>query len=99
MRSMMTLHAVAEIQVIPIGVGVSVRPWIEKVVELIEARGFEVESHAYGTNVEGELDAITALVGDIHRFLHSDGVPRVSTVVKIGTRTDKAVRLVDKRVR
>lgn len=93
------LWAIAEIQVIPIGVGVSVRPWIEKVVSLIEGRGFAPESHAYGTNIEGPISEVLATVRAIHEMLHEDGVPRVSTVVKLGTRTDKDARLAEKRVR
>lgn len=93
------LWAIAEIQVIPLGVGVSVRPWIEKVVTLIEERGFSPESHAYGTNIEGPIAEVLATVGAIHEKLHTDGVPRVSTVVKLGTRTDKEARLSEKRVR
>lgn len=57
------------------------------------------ESHAYGTNVEGEIGAVLQLVESIHRTLHADGVPRVSLVMKMGTRADKHARLADKSVR
>lgn len=93
------LWAIAEIQVIPLGVGVSVRSWVERAVKLIDARGFTYETHGYGTNVEGPIDALMDLVAEIHRDLHGAEVPRVSTVVKIGTRIDKDVRLAEKSIR
>lgn len=89
--------ATAEIQVIPIGVGVSVREQVKRAHGIIAESGLTVELHAFGTNVEGELSEILAVVQRIHEVLHEDGVPRLSTAVKIGTRTDKAQTLAGKR--
>ena len=89
--------ATAEIQVIPIGVGVSVREQVKRAHGIIAESGLAVELHAFGTNVEGELSEILAVVQRIHEVLHEDGVPRLSTAVKIGTRTDKAQTLAGKR--
>ncbi|MCA9729122.1 MAG: MTH1187 family thiamine-binding protein [Candidatus Eisenbacteria bacterium] len=90
------MKALAEIQVIPIGVGVSVRKEVTRAHELIEASGLEVQLHAYGTNVEGDLDEILALIRKLHETLHAEGVPRLATAVKIGTRTDKTPTLAGK---
>jgi uncharacterized protein (TIGR00106 family) len=92
------MHANAEIQVIPLGVGVSVREQVTRAHEIIVDSGLTVEAHAFGTNVEGELTDILAVVQRIHELLHEDGVPRLSTAVKIGTRTDKTQTLVAKRL-
>jgi uncharacterized protein (TIGR00106 family) len=83
------MKATAEIQVIPIGVGVSVRREVKRAHELLEESGLEVELHAFGTNVEGELADVLAAVQRVHEVLHAEGVARLSTAVKIGTRTDK----------
>jgi uncharacterized protein (TIGR00106 family) len=87
------MKALAEIQVIPIGVGVSVRREVARAHEVIKASGLEVQLHAYGTNVEGDLDTILAVVKRIHETLHAEGVPRLSTAVKLGTRIDKDASL------
>jgi uncharacterized protein (TIGR00106 family) len=92
------MHALAEIQVVPIGVGVSVRQQVRRAREIIEAAGLAVEDHAYGTNVEGDLDTILATVKRIHEALHAEGTPRLSTAIKLGTRTDKAPTLAGKRL-
>lgn len=83
------MKAVAEIQVIPIGVGVSVRKEVKRAHEVIRACGLEVQLHAYGTNVEGELAEVLAAIQRVHETLHAEGTQRIATTVKIGTRTDK----------
>lgn len=90
------MKALAEIQVIPIGVGVSVRKEVKRAHELIRTSGLEVQLHAYGTNVEGELSSILSVIEKIHETLHSEGVKRLSTSIKLGTRTDKEPSLKDK---
>jgi uncharacterized protein (TIGR00106 family) len=90
------MKALAEIQVIPIGVGVSVRKQVKRAHELIRDAGLEVQLHAYGTNVEGDLDTILATIRKVHETLHAEGVPRLATTVKIGTRTDKEPDLAGK---
>jgi uncharacterized protein (TIGR00106 family) len=83
------MKAVAEIQVIPIGVGVSVRREVQRAHELLRASGLRAELHAYGTNVEGELAEILEAVRRVHETLHAEGTVRLSTFLKLGTRTDK----------
>jgi uncharacterized protein (TIGR00106 family) len=93
------MHATAEIQVVPLGVGVSVREQVEQAHRILVESGLTVEAHAFGTNVEGELSLILEVIQRIHATLHADGVPRLSTAVKIGTRTDKRQTLAAKRLR
>lgn len=92
------MRALAEIQLIPLGVGVSVRRQVQRAHELIVESGLKTEAHAYGTNVEGELEAILATVQRIHEVLHAEGTHRLSTAIKIGTRTDKEASLREKRL-
>ena len=83
------MKAVAEVQVIPIGVGVSVRREVRRAHEVLREAGLTVALHAYGTNVEGELSAILQAVEQVHVTLHAEGTVRLSTFLKLGTRTDK----------
>ena len=92
------MKALAEIQVIPIGVGVTVRDQVRRARQILVDSGFKIEEHAYGTNVEGEMEAILDAVKRIHETLHADGVVRLSTAIKIGTRTDKDSSLEAKRL-
>lgn len=90
------MKALAEIQIIPIGSGVSVRNEVARAREILESSGLTTEVHAYGTNVEGDVDAIFAAIKTIHETLHDEGTPRLSTIVKLGTRTDKEATLAGK---
>lgn len=90
------MKATGEIQVIPIGTGVSVRAHVKRAHTILADAGLGVELHGQGTNVEGELADILAAVERIHETLHADGVVRIATMVKIGTRTDKEPRLAAK---
>jgi uncharacterized protein (TIGR00106 family) len=87
------MKALAEIQVVPLGVGVSVRKEVMRAHEIIKQSGLVVQLHAYGTNVEGELETILGAIARIHETLHAEGVVRIVTNVKIGTRTDKDASL------
>jgi len=91
------MRATAEIQVVPIGSGVSVRSEVKRAHAILVEAGLTVELHALGTNVEGELAEILAAVQRIHETLHAEGVIRLSTAVKLGTRTDKEPSLAGKR--
>lgn len=92
------MKASAELQVVPIGAGVSVRKEISRVVDLLKARGFVVETHAAGTDIEGELSDILAAVEDIHGTLHREGSVRLLSYLKLETRTDKVPTLAGKRL-
>lgn len=92
----MTLHVIVDLCVIPMGVGVSVSKEVKQCVDLIKASGLNHTVHAYGTNIEGPWDAVFALVKTCHETLHDSGVARVSSTLKVGTRTDKASTMADK---
>jgi uncharacterized protein (TIGR00106 family) len=83
------MKALAEIQVVPLGVGVSVRKEVMRAHRILQESGLVCQLHAYGTNVEGDLDAVLAAIRAIHVTLHAEGVVRIVTNVKLGTRTDK----------
>ena len=90
------MKALGEIQVIPIGVGVSVRREVMRAHEIISRAGLKTQLHAYGTNVEGDLDTILNTIKAVHETLHAQGTTRLSTTIKIGTRTDRETSLQDK---
>lgn len=88
--------ATAEVQVIPIGVGVSVRKEVQRAHSILKDSGLKVTLHANGTNLEGELAQIFDAVRAVHETLHAEGTVRIATFLKIGTRTDKQPSLAAK---
>ena len=92
------MKATAELQVVPIGSGVSVRKEITRVVELLKGHDFIIETHASGTDIEGELTDILNAVEQIHETLHKEGSVRLISYLKLETRTDKTPTLVGKKL-
>ena len=92
----MVISVIVDLCVIPMGVGVSVSKEVKQCVALIKASGLNYTVHAYGTNIEGPWDDVFALVKACHETLHDSGVARVSSTLKVGTRTDKMSAMADK---
>ena len=53
---------------------------------LLKASGLKYSMHSAGTTVEGSWDAVVTLIGRAHALLHAEGVVRVQSDVRIGTR-------------
>ena len=90
------MKAIAEFTIIPIGVGVSLSKYVAACEKVLEKSGLHYELHANGTNLEGEWDAVMGAIKACHETLHKMDVPRIATIIKIGTRTDKAQKMTDK---
>jgi len=92
------MKATVELQVIPLGKSASVRKEIVRVVGLLGSENFLIETHASGTNIEGELSEILAVVEKIHETLHQEGCVRLLSYLKLETRTDKIPTLAGKKL-
>jgi len=90
------MKAIAEVQIIPIGTGVSVRNEVMRAHELLEESGLNITLHANGSNMEGELEEVLATIQRTIEILHAEGVVRLSSHIKIGTRTDKVPSMAGK---
>jgi uncharacterized protein (TIGR00106 family) len=90
------MNAIAEFTIIPIGVGVSLSKYVAACEGVMEESGLSYELHANGTNLEGEWEAVMHAIKNCHEKLHEMGVPRISTVIKIGTRTDRTQKMAEK---
>ena len=90
------MKAIADVCVVPIGVGVSVSEYVVVCEKIFREAGLDPRLHAYGTNVEGEWDDVMAAVRRCHERIHDMGAPRVSTSIRIGTRTDRVQTMQDK---
>jgi len=92
------MKTTVELQVIPVGVGVSVREEIKQVVDILNSYDFLIETHASGTNIEGDLDDVLNAINKIHTVLHEKGAVRLLSYIKIETRTDKVPTLAGKKL-
>jgi uncharacterized protein (TIGR00106 family) len=90
------MKTIADICIVPIGVGVSLGRYIAVACEELEAAGLKTAVHAYGTNVEGEYDEVFAALKRCLEKIHAMGAPRITCTVKLGTRTDRDQTMQDK---
>ena len=81
----------AMISIIPIGAGLSLSPYVAACERILTEAGLSPKLHAHGSNVEGDWDVVMAAIKRCHEEVHAMGAPRISTYVKMGTRTDKPI--------
>ena len=75
--------------IVPIGVGVSLSPYIKACLSVIEKYELNYEVGPNGTAIEGEWDQVFKCVKNCHEIIHNMGVTRIYTTLKVNTRTDK----------
>ena len=90
------MKVIADLCVVPLGVGVSVSAYIAACERVLRAAGLNIQLHAYGTNIEGEWDAVFAAIKRCHEVVHEMGAPRITTTLKVGTRIDREQTMEDK---
>lgn len=90
------MKVIADISVVPLGVGVSLSPYVAACERVFAAAGLAPRLHANGTDVEGEWEVVFAALRRCHETLHEMGAPRVASTLRLGTRTDRAQSLDDK---
>jgi uncharacterized protein (TIGR00106 family) len=90
------MKVLVDLCVVPIGVGVSLSPYIAACEKVLTEAGLKTSLHSYGTNIEGEWDDVFAAVKKCHEVVHNMGAPRITTTIKLGTRTDRAQSMEDK---
>ena len=90
------MKVIADLCIVPIGVGVSVSKYIAACERILKEAGLETQLHAYGTNIEGEWDDVFSAIRRCHDEIHGMGAPRITTTLKFGTRTDREQHMADK---
>ena len=82
--------------IVPIGVGISLSPYIKACLSIIEEYKLNYELGPNGTAIEGEWDQVFKCVKSCHEAVHNKGAKRVYTTLKVNTRTDKKQLFRDK---
>ncbi len=90
------MKVIADLTVVPLGVGISLSKYVAACEKVLTEAGLEIRLHAYGTNIEGDWDEVLVAVKRCHEVVHEMGAPRVSSVLKLGTRTDREQKMADK---
>ncbi len=90
------MNVIADLCVVPIGVGVSLGSYIAECERILLKAGLKTRLHGYGTNIEGEWDQVMQAIRECHETLHRMGAPRISSTIRLGTRIDRDQTIEDK---
>lgn len=90
------MKAIVDFCIVPMGVGLSVSKYIAECEKILKQAGLKTMLHAYGTNIEGDWDEVFAAIKKCHEQVHKMGAPRISTTLRVGTRTDRDQTMEDK---
>lgn len=90
------MKVMVDLCIVPLGVGVSLSSYIAACEKVLADAGLKTSLHSYGTNIEGEWDEVFAAIKRCHETVHAMGAPRITTTVKLGTRTDREQTMEDK---
>ncbi len=95
----------AEITIVPVGVGASVSDYVAEALKIVERSGLKYRLTPTSTVVEGDLDELFRVMKEMHESPFRKGAPRVVTIIKIDDRRDKPitmeykVRVVEEKLR
>ena len=90
------MKVIADLCVVPMGVGVSVSKYVTACEKVLKEAGLKTKLHAYGTNIEGDWDTVFNAIKQCHEVVHDMGAPRITTTLKFGTRVDRNQTMQDK---
>lgn len=90
------MKCMADLCVIPFNEKISVAEEIAQCHRVLKRFNVEIALHGYGTNLYGEWDEVFSAIKACHETLHEQGIVRISSTIKVGTRTDKEQTIEDK---
>jgi uncharacterized protein (TIGR00106 family) len=90
------MKVLVDLCIVPLGVGISLSPYIAACQKVLTEAGLKISLHSYGTDIEGEWDEVFAAVKRCHEVVHEMGAPRITTTIKLGTRTDREQSMEEK---
>ncbi|KGO63465.1 Protein of unknown function DUF77 [Penicillium expansum] len=80
-------HCVADFCLVPIGTSSpSVSDQVADIQRLVETCGLKYVMHSAGTTLEGSWDRVHQVIGQAHTILHQQGIVRIHTDIRVGTR-------------
>ncbi len=57
------MRVLMDLSLVPMGVGLSLSPYVAACERVLKERGLKTALHAFGTNIEGEWDDVATVQG------------------------------------
>lgn len=90
------MRVIVDFCIVPTGADLSLSKYIAECQRLLQDAKLKHSLHAFGTNIEGEWEPVMEAVKRCHMRVHEMGAPRISSTLKIATRTDREQSMEDK---
>lgn len=91
------MTVIAEVTTYPIGMGISLSPYVKRAIAVLEESGLEYEIGPMGTTMEADtVEEILDIIGKMHQAIGDAGCRRISTAVRIDDRRDRDRTMMDK---
>jgi len=89
--------AIVAVSISPVGEGVSVSRFVAAALDVVHAQQrVRFRLDPMFTTLEGDLSEIYSLIGDMQEAVFAAGAQRVSTVIKVDDRRDRAASMEQK---
>jgi uncharacterized protein (TIGR00106 family) len=82
------MKVLADVSITPIG-SAEAAAYIAECAEVFRESGLRPRVHSHGTNIEGDWDTVFTAIKNCHSRLHHEGVVRVTTDLRLDTRSDR----------
>jgi uncharacterized protein (TIGR00106 family) len=82
------MKVLADVSITPIGGGDSAG-YIAECAQVFRESGLRPRVHSHGANIEGDWEKVLAAVKSCHNRLHKEGVLRITTDLRLDTRSDR----------
>ena len=86
------MSMLVEFSVVPVGKGVSISPQIAEVLRIVVASGVSYKVNPMGTVIEGDWDAVMAVIKKCHDVVMKNA-ERALTTITIDDRKGKELRI------
>ncbi|CCE61522.1 hypothetical protein TPHA_0A04490 [Tetrapisispora phaffii CBS 4417] len=87
---MPSVYCLADVCMVPIGTGsASISDFVALIEKKIRESTLKSTLHSAGTTIEGPWDDVMKLIGELHEYAHENGIIRIQTDMRVGTRVDK----------
>ena len=83
---------VLDFSIFPLGVGESVGQYVAKSLDIVDRSGLDYRCHAMGTTLEGDFDAVLAVVKSCFEAMAAD-CDRIECSIKFDFRKGRTGRL------
>jgi uncharacterized protein (TIGR00106 family) len=83
------MKVLVDFSLVPVGTDLSISTYVNSCNAIFQKYGLKINIHTLGTNVEGEWEDIALALEECHKYLHSTGVARIFSSLKVTSRTDR----------